>query len=1069
MLTKNESNLIRHAIISIYLHFARIQHTSKKEIEIINNMLKPILGEDTSQQEISKFIEKLYSIRQSTNILKRYLNLSDKIKLLLNLFYITYFQNDDFKVLGGLEIIKIVDLLYIDINIYDKILDILEKKSGYINISLNIFIENRKEDIFSNLITLGNFEHNDVYLVDKEDSKIAFLVFEKMILIGFENCTDVKLNEDKLTENRFYLINEKDIVNISNLEHNISLTFNNIKNLYESSISQSQKTIHIYDDEVNFDILYNGCKVLLSLNQGHLIINEKKIKDKKYIALNDQIIFTNDISGLDILCGNLQIHTQKEKIGDQYLESFEKFFRFTKEKTSKTLAKFKKEDNNVFIEPVRKDIFLNNRSLTEKTEFFLNKDIISFEKKNLKINKYFEILKIEYEINELKISNLFHSFKDGHKALDGVSFSIKKNKLMAIIGPSGSGKTTLLKTLIKDIIPNEAQMKIDNYDLYTNFNFFQKYIGYVPQDDLLFSNLTVYENLYFNARLRLSHINDREEIDKRITNILKQIRLDEKRNTKVGDVLHKSLSGGQRKRLNVALELLADPLIIILDEPTSGLSSKDSEKLINMLNELKEQGKIIIATIHQPNSDIFQKFDKILFLDKNGTQVFYGNTSEVFDYFDDELKQLDIANEELNSKKNLRMPEYLFDILEYPIEEFASSFKLSNDKSQIENRKFPPKYWKEKFNKAKLFELISKKETYISKQIHDSVDETKLSKSKLTTKELVTQFYYILNRNLKNKLTNQINLMITFVVAPILSFLVSFILRFNQPETVYTFYDNENIFMFIFISIIIFIFLGLANSLDEILSEKRIILREKKLNIKSLPFLISKNITLALFTLIQSILYMIFAVFILKIYGAFIVYTLFLFLSGVIGFSIGLLASSFIQDRKAVINILPLVLIPQIMFAGAVIKFEKMNSRLKINPNSTIPEFCELIPAKWLMEGLVVSQAKLNFYDIKLNKINNYRKKVTTSENRKISNYKMNEFIKKYDSKKYRNSEIKKAVDNQDGESILNRKNYFLSSKKKIFGSDCTTAHYNIIIILLMILIINLITYIKLTYFYDEG
>ena len=206
------------------------------------------------------------------------------------------------------------------------------------------------------------------------------------------------------------------------------------------------------------------------------------------------------------------------------------------------------------------------------------------------------------------------------------------------------------------------------------------------------------------------------------------------------------------------------------------------------------------------------------------------------------------------------------------------------------------------------------------------------------------------------------------------------------------------------------------------------------------------------------------ASFILNIKGMFWIYIVFLFLSGMIGFSIGLLASAFIQDRKAVINILPLVLIPQIMFAGAVIGFDKMNSFLKINKKASVPEFCELIPSKWLFEGLIISQAKLNKYDRGLQKFNKLREKNT--ENRKEFNQKLNAFLQKNDDSIYRNSNIKKVVYNQDGEYLLNDRNFFLTSKKLIFNIEIDTILFNIIIILMMVVILNLITYFKLSYFY---
>jgi len=219
--------------------------------------------------------------------------------------------------------------------------------------------------------------------------------------------------------------------------------------------------------------------------------------------------------------------------------------------------------------------------------------------------------------------------------------------MMAIMGPSGSGKTTLLKVLLGELEPRRCQIEIDGMDLGRHYSFFRKFIGYVPQDDLLFANLSVYENIYFNLRLRMPQIRDVVQIRSRIDNLLKRVGLFEQRDMIVGDVMHKKLSGGQRRRLNIALELISNPMIIILDEPTSGLSSKDSENITQFLRELKEQGKIILCTIHQPNATILNQFDRVLLMDRNGTQVWFGDTDTVFDYFDEELANSDPEKEKL--------------------------------------------------------------------------------------------------------------------------------------------------------------------------------------------------------------------------------------------------------------------------------------------------------------------------------------------------------------------------------------------------------------------------------------
>ena len=1069
MVTKQENDLIRNAIVSVYINLARIHKITKKDIGIIHNMLKSIYGHEINRTSINRFVNNLLSIREAANILTRYLRFSDKIKFLLNLLSISYYRDTGFRVLGSLEIIKIVDLLYIDVNIYDEILDLLEGKTTKVQIPVDKFLPEKENKIFSNIMFWGDYKNSDIFLKDKQNTNVVFLVFEKLLMVGHLNCSNIKIDNKSLAENKFYIIKKEQKVKIQSKVSEISISSNEIKQIYNSVLLEKQRTIHYETRDLSFIIFQQGGKILLSLDKGKLSVSGNQIHKKCNIAINDVIEIANTTTGLDILSNKMKFLINKDEVKEYYLEVFEKFFHIHYKRSAKSLAKIEISNNNdIYIVPINKrvKIYINNRILKGRKKLNVNKDIITINDKNFKINKYLDIIKIEYSINSFSVQNLCHQFKDGNAALDEISFQLKKGEMMAIIGSSGSGKTTLLKTLSQDIIPDKGNIKIDGYDLHSNYGFFNKYIGYVPAYDLLFNNLTVYENLYFCARLRLNYVKDKAEIDRRIDNILTQVRLSDRRDTKVGDIMHEKLSGGQRKRLNIALELLSDPLIIFLDEPTSGLSSKDSENLINILLSLKEQGKIIITSIHQPNSDLFQKFNKILFLDKYGTQVYFGDVEKIFDYFDEELLKISINKRNLIEKKALKMPEYLFDILEYRKEDFSFDLNISkNDISDETHRKFPPEYWKEKYNKDALYHAISENKNE-AKPLENNQENKKLIKSSLNLEENFLQAFYIFYRNLKNKLTNKINLVITFIAAPLLSFIVAFILRYNAEEEVYKFYNNDNIVLFIFISVIIFIFFGLANSLDEILAEKRIIIREKKMNIKSIYFLLAKNITLLIFSIIQSLLFIFIASLILKIKGMLLLYAIFLILSGMIGFSIGLLASAFIHDRKAIINILPIVIIPQILFAGAVIRFDKMNSSLKINQKASVPEFCQIIPSKWLFEGLVVAQEQMNPYDKRLNAINDLRKRKKSRLPQKKINKRMNELLANYDAKKYRNNYITQIVDNRDGNYLLHKKNFFLASKKNVFGYEINTVYINICVILFIFSLLNALTYIKLKYFY---
>ena len=1051
-------NLIYQAVVSIYVQLSRIRHIEADDIETIDSLLTSLLGKELRFSFHHSSTKNILSMRQATNILKMCLHETDKFKLLLTLFSIVYMKKK-FEIIGSLELIKFVDLLYIDIKIYEQLLDILEEKSNAIEINIIPFIREREISIFKNFLVFGEKDTCDVYIKPFSNCNLVVLMIKDFTLIGCQKSNELYLNKLPLIKNEFYLMKKSDTLSYKNsLGSRTNLSYSEISSLYQLHTQQQKQSIRIPYEDTSVWINYDGAKLTADPGSTSILVNKKLISKPERISIDDILMLDRELTGHDLLLKRDSLDLSTDSITNVYVNFAESFFKIANKNSSDTIVKITKDSNDVYIQPSGKQIpvFVNNTLLKEKTTFSFNTDVITYENSSFKINRYFDILKVDFEIKKINVENIYHEFDKGQTvALENINFELEKGELLAIMGPSGSGKTTLLKTLTGEIVPKQAKVLIDEFDFYKNFAAFQKHIGYVPQDDLLFANLTVYQNLYYCARLRIPHLRNREEIDKRIDNILRQIGLYDKKDLRVGDLMNKLLSGGQRKRLNIALELLADPQIIILDEPTSGLSSKDSENLLEMLNDLRDQGKIIIATIHQPNPEIYQNFDKLLFLDKGGVQVYFGSTERAFHFFDKELQSIVFNKASLETKKKLRMPEYFFDIIEYS--EPLISTNITDTEITIQ-RKFPPFYWKNKFKKQKLLEIIRQSQ---EEDDHETVNiDNKISETKLTVKDNLMQFYYVFTRNLINKLTNKLNIIVTFVASPMLALLVSLILRNINENGDYVFGDNTNMPTFIFISIIIFIFLGLSNSLDELLSEKRIISRERKMNIKVLYVLISKNITLSIFNIIQVVLYVFISCFILEIRNIYSVYILFLFLAGMSGFTIGLIASAMLDDRSALINVLPIVLIPQIMFAGAVIKFEDMNPYLRIRTNASVPEFCEIISSRWLFEGLAVAQAELNFYDKNMNRLSLARKQ---AENYRTKSRLLNEsfqFSSKYPENQYRNSEINNWVDSENSKYLNRKSNFFMAPKMRVFNKEYNKYMINILVILIYSLLFNLIAFI---------
>lgn len=198
-------------------------------------------------------------------------------------------------------------------------------------------------------------------------------------------------------------------------------------------------------------------------------------------------------------------------------------------------------------------------------------------------------------------------FKNGKLGLRNVNVAEESGRLIALMGASGAGKSTLLHVLNGSDKPSSGQVLINGIDIHKEPGKIEGVIGFVPQDDLLIEDLTVYQNLYYAAKLCFSD-KDEQEIDALVIRVLEDLGLDTIKDLKVGSPLRKTISGGQRKRLNIGLELLREPAVLFCDEPTSGLSSRDSENIIDLLKELSLKGKLVL----QLYTNLHQTFSKCL-------------------------------------------------------------------------------------------------------------------------------------------------------------------------------------------------------------------------------------------------------------------------------------------------------------------------------------------------------------------------------------------------------------------------------------------------------------------------
>jgi ABC-type multidrug transport system ATPase subunit len=544
------------------------------------------------------------------------------------------------------------------------------------------------------------------------------------------------------------------------------------------------------------------------------------------------------------------------------------------------------------------------------------------------------VAKISFDVRDLT-----YRFKNGNIGLHPVQLKETQGNLIGIMGASGAGKTTLLNLLLGNLNPTSGSITLNGIDINKSKSDIDGVFGYIPQDDLLFEDLSVYQNLYYNTKLCFDNLTE-VEIQAKVSETLKQLGLLEIKDLKVGSPLNKTISGGQRKRLNIALELIREPSILFVDEPTSGLSSRDSENVMDLLRELSLKGKLIFVVIHQPSSDIYKMFDRVSILDTGGYQIYYGNPIEAVTYYKRLDHQINSDIAECPNCGNVN-PEAIFNIIEAKVVDEYGNF--------TDERKVSPAQWYE----------------YFTEQIDlgdlDVVEQKPEVNLNLPT--VLNQFKIFSARDLLAKLGNFQYVIINLIEAPLLTFFLAFIVKYSEnPETGdYIFRENDNVPSYFFMSIIMSMFIGLTVSAEEIFRDRKILKREEFLKLSRTSYLMSKIGILFTISAIQCLLVIIVGNSILEIEGMFIACWLTIFSIFCFANILGLNISSTFNSAVTIYILIPLIIIPQMILGGAMFSYNKLNSW--VGGGYGVPSIAELMPSRWAYEGLMVNQFKNNEWE----------------------------------------------------------------------------------------------------------
>lgn len=574
--------------------------------------------------------------------------------------------------------------------------------------------------------------------------------------------------------------------------------------------------------------------------------------------------------------------------------------------------------------------------------------------KNSKITPvYFSDISSRFILDEQKtklefcVDDIEFRYGNSDNGIHKFSFYEESGNLIGIMGGSGVGKSTLLNLFIGNYPLAGGKITINGYDYVGGKEKLKGVIGYVPQDDLLIEELTVFENLYFNAKLCFSNFSE-EQINSTVMKILTEMDLSEIKDLKVGGPLNKFISGGQRKRLNIALELMREPSVLIADEPTSGLSSADSEMVMTLLKEQTFKGKLVIVNIHQPSSDIFKMFDKILVMDRGGYPAYYGNPLDAISYFKKISDNVSFQEGECPLCGNVN-PEQILETLEA---------KMVNEYGKLtRNRKITPKEWYGLYN-----ENIAPKIKEKKKNFHDS--PTEIPENNFSIPDKFNQFKIFFRRNVLSKVVDRQYMLINLLESPVLACLLAYFIKFfsGTPEDTgaYVFANNENIPAYMFICVICSLFIGLSVSAEDIIRDKVILNRERFLNLSWSSYINAKIVTLLILSAVQTFLFVFLGNWILEIKSLTFNYWLVLFTTSAFANLVGLNVSSALNNVVNIYILIPFIIVPELLFGGVLVSFNKLHKDFA--SADCVPIVGDVMTSRWAYEALALTQFEDNQY-----------------------------------------------------------------------------------------------------------
>ncbi len=490
------------------------------------------------------------------------------------------------------------------------------------------------------------------------------------------------------------------------------------------------------------------------------------------------------------------------------------------------------------------------------------------------------------------------------KVLDDVSFTAYPSELVGILGPSGSGKTTLLMSIIGELSPTSGTTRLNGLELQKNAAKFRGSIGYLPQDDIIHPELTVYESLFHAAKLRLPPDTSKEEIRSRIATILQSLELQNIVNVRIGSAEKKGISGGQRKRVNLAMELLIEPSLLCLDEPTSGLASEDALTVMRVLKKLSADGRTILLTIHQPSLRVYRELDNALYM-ANGKLVYYGPSyPDSIQFFRPEIDPASPEGAAIMADPGSCMT---------PI---VAAVRDDSDNALVDN-----------FRDSRFYS------EFVANRAAKKVTNT--GKGKKPRLFFFRQFLTLSHRYLRTRLRDKVGMTILLIQAPIIGLLLDFV--FAKESGIFA--RLSDIPFALFLIVVSSVWFGCSNAAREIVKERAIFRRERMIGLSIPAYVSSKYFVLAGLSLFQCATLIAVTHLVIDLKGNPGVHLLTLWLCSNVGIGMGLLLSSLVRSIDGATASVPLLLIPQIILGGAIMPLERMSDPIQVMSYSIVSRY----------------------------------------------------------------------------------------------------------------------------------